>query len=335
MKPTIPQGLIKGGWCLGLLLGCALMPASAEEELTEITFGLPWFAKAEHGGFFTAKATGIYAEHGLDVTIESGGPQVNNMQLLVAGKHDLTSGYPIRAITAVEEGLPVTTVATVFQKDPQVIITQPEIESLEEVKGGSILVANYADSTYWPWLESQYGFTGDMKGPYSGSIQPFVAGEVDAQQGFVTNEPYTIGKEGIDPNVFLMADLGYPPYGGTIQVTPQMLKEQPEVVEAFVQATMEGYKRYFEKPGPANELILEMNPEMSQARINYAMEKMREHELLSGGAASEKGLGTMTHERWRKTYEFMVANDLVSEDVDYKTAYTLDHLADDPAIFLD
>jgi len=316
-------------------LGFTLAPASADDELTEITFGLPWFAKAEHGGFFTAKATGIYEDHGLDVTIESGGPQVNNMQLLVAGKHDLTSGYPIRAITAVEEGLPVTTVATVFQKDPQVIITQPEIESLDELKGGSILVANYADTTYWPWLVSEYGFTGDMKEPYSGSIQPFVAGEADAQQGFVTNEPYTIGKQGIDPNVFLMADLGYPPYGGTIQVKPGMLENKPEVVEAFVQATMEGYKRYFENPEPANERILKMNPDMSQARIDYSMKKMREYDLLTSGAAADEGLGTMTDERWRRTYEFMVANDLVDEGVAYKKAYTLDFLADDPAVYLE
>lgn len=74
------------------------------------------------------------------------------MQLLLTGKLDFVMGYPIRNINAVEQGLPVVSVATIFQKDPQIIIMQPGIESLSERKGGSILVANYADTTFWPAL---------------------------------------------------------------------------------------------------------------------------------------------------------------------------------------
>jgi len=113
-------------------LGCSIMmaglvafaPASAE-ELDKVVFGTNWYAQAEHGGFYQALATGIYKEHGLDVEIKMGGPQVNGTQLLVSGRYDMLMGYPIGNINAVEKGLPVKTVAASMQGDPQALIAHP------------------------------------------------------------------------------------------------------------------------------------------------------------------------------------------------------------------
>jgi NitT/TauT family transport system substrate-binding protein len=38
--------------------------------LDKVTFGTNWIAQAEHGGFYQAISTGIYKDHGLDVTIK-------------------------------------------------------------------------------------------------------------------------------------------------------------------------------------------------------------------------------------------------------------------------
>ncbi|MCF2972192.1 hypothetical protein L1047_13395 [Synechococcus sp. Nb3U1] len=46
-------------------------------SLEKISFGTNWYAQAEHGGFYQALATGLYREHGLDVTIQMGGPGIN------------------------------------------------------------------------------------------------------------------------------------------------------------------------------------------------------------------------------------------------------------------
>src|ERR1041385_9186673 len=58
----------------------------------QITFGIDWRAEAEYGGYYQAVAKGIYAKHGLSVTIREGGPQVNQMQLLMAGRLDFNLG---------------------------------------------------------------------------------------------------------------------------------------------------------------------------------------------------------------------------------------------------
>ena len=71
-------------------------PSVAQEK---ITFATDWKAQAEHGGFYQALATGLYKNHGLDVTIRMGGPGSDTQQLLAAGAVDMALGsnsfYPM------------------------------------------------------------------------------------------------------------------------------------------------------------------------------------------------------------------------------------------------
>jgi len=319
-------------WLVGSLALAGISGAASAEELTEVTFGTSWYAQAEHGGFYQAKAEGIYEEYGLDVTIEMGGPQVNGLQLMLAGDRDFTMGYPLRNIRKMEDGLPVVTVAASMQRDPQCLITHPHIESFEEMKGHDILLATSAETTFWPWLKKEYGFTDAQRKPYNFSIQPFLNDKDTIQQGYVTSEPFAIEKAGVDPNVFLFAEYGYPPYATTIETTRSMANNKPQVVRKFVQASLEGWRSYFKNPEPGNELIQKDNPEMTDEQIAFGIEKMQEYGLVTGGDAKEKGIGVMTDERWRKIFKFMASEDMVDEDVNWKKAYTLKFLPDEPVM---
>lgn len=311
----------------------ALSPVSAE-ELDKVVFGTNWYAQAEHGGFYQALATGLYEEYGLDVEIKMGGPQVNGTQLLVSGRYDLLMGYPIGNINAVEKGLPVKTVAASMQGDPQALIAHPHVESLEQVKeeGLPVYIATFAHSTFWPWLKAEYGFEDDVVNAYTFSVAPFLNDKDIVQQGYLSSEPFAIRKGGIEPNVFLLSDYGYPPYATTIETTTDMIDERPDVVKRFVQASMEGWKSYLDNPEPGNELIREQNPEMTPEQIAYGIEKMKEYELVTGGDAETMGIGVMTEERWQKIKDFMVEAELASEDLDLSDVYTLEFLPEEPVL---
>lgn len=62
---------------LRLIVFAALICCTAAQAADKVAFGLDWRAEAEYGGYYQAQATGIYARHGLDVSIRQGGPQVN------------------------------------------------------------------------------------------------------------------------------------------------------------------------------------------------------------------------------------------------------------------
>jgi NitT/TauT family transport system substrate-binding protein len=311
--------------CAVLMLGLAPFAAHAQQK---VVFYTNWYAEAEHGGFYQAVAEGIYKSNGLDVEVRMGGPQINVMQLLLAGQADLVMGYDLQTIKAVEQHLPVITVAATFQKDPAVLVAHPGVAALPDLKSKTLLIGQASETTFWPWLKAKYGFTDAQKRPYAFSVQQFLVDQNTAQQGYLTSEPYTIEKAGIKPVVFLLADSGYPPYAETIVVTEKTLKAKGDMIRKFITATAQGWKSYLNKPGPGNALIKAANPEMTDELLAFGVSKMRDYGLVGGGDAKAQGILTMTDARWKQTFDFMVSAGLTPANTDYRKAYTLDFVKD-------
>lgn len=301
----------------------AAVNTAAAQTPDKIVFATDWLAQAEHGGFYQALAEGTYRKHGLDVTIRMGGPQVNGLQLLAAGKLDVVMADALQVTSAVEQKVPVVAIAATFQKNPTAIIAHPGVARLEDLKGKPIAIGAAANTTYWPWLKGRYGFTDDQKRPYGFSVQPFLADPTLSQQGFATSEPFSIEKGGIKPVVFLLADAGYPPYAEVLVVTRNTLAKRADALRRFVLASAEGWKSYLANPEPGNALIRRDNPQMGADLLAYAHRMIKGHALVTGGDAATAGLLTMTDTHWQRTFDFLSAAGLAKPGIDYKTAYTL------------
>lgn len=296
-------------------------PAQAQEKFVFLT---NWYAQAEHGGFYQALAEGMYKAQGLDAEIRMGGPQVNVMQLLLAGKADAVMGYDLQTIAAVEQGLPVVTIGAVFQKDPAALVAHPDVKSMEDLRTRTLLIGQASETTFWPWLKKKYGFTDAQKRPYAFSVQPFLADRKVAQQGYATSEPYSIEKAGVKPVVFLLADHGYPPYAQTIVTTRAVLEKRRDALQRFLRATAEGYRSYLAHPAPGNALIRKANPEMEDALLAYGVARMKSFGLVTGADAARNGILSMTDARWQQTFDFMTGAGLAQPGTDVHKAYTLD-----------
>ena len=294
------------------------------QALRKIVFSTDWLAQAEHGGFYQALAEGTYRKYGLDVDIRMGGPQVNGLQLLAAGRLDVAMADALQVMSAIEQKVPVVAIAATFQKNPTVLIAHPGVARLEDLRGKPIAIGAASNTTFWPWLREKYGFTDDQKRPYGFSVQPFLADPALSQQGFATSEPFSIEKGGVRPTVFLLADYGYPPYSEALVVTRKTLGERRDVLERFVRASAEGWKSYLANPAPGNALIKRANPQMSDELLAYGVKKLREYEIVSGGDAHRSGLLTMTDARWKATVDFLRTAGLAKSGIDYRRAYTLD-----------
>jgi NitT/TauT family transport system substrate-binding protein len=305
--------------CLCLLL--AALPALAQDK---IVFATDWLAQAEHGGFYQAVAEGIYKKHGLDVTIRMGGPQVNGLQLLAANQIDVAMADGLQVLSAVEQAVPVVAFAATFQKNPTVVIAHPGVKDLPSLKGKPIAIGAASNNTFWPWLKQKYGFTDGQKRPYGFSVQPFLADKNLSQQGFATSEPFSIEKAGIDPVVFLLADLGYPPYSEVLAATRANLIRRTDALRRFVLASAEGWKSYLANPAPGNALIKKDNPQMGDDLLAYGVRKMREHAIITGGDAAKNGLLTMTDARWESTVDFIKGAGIARPGTDYTKAWSLE-----------
>ncbi|KOC21561.1 ABC transporter substrate-binding protein [Comamonas testosteroni] len=292
------------------MLACGLSGLGHAEE--KFVYMTNWYAQAEHGGFYQAVATGLYKKHGLDVSIKMGGPQVNITQMMAAGQADCVMGSSdLQMVQMREGGVPVTTVAAVFQKDPQVLIAHEDVKRFEDLKGKTILIAASAQRGYWPWLKAKYGFTDSQTRPYTFNIQPFLVDKNSAQQGYLTSEPFAIQKAGVKANTLMFSDQGFPAYATTISCMDKTVKERSKAVQAFVTASMEGWKSYLADPAPANALIKKDNPNMTDEQLAYSVGKLKEMNMVAGGDAAKLGIGVMTDARVKASYDFLVSAKLI------------------------
>ena len=294
----------------------------------KVTFATTWFAQAEHGGYYQAVAEGIYKKYGLDVTIKMGGPQVNGMQLLLAGQSDFIINYDFAVLQGIEKGFPLVTVAAPFQFDIQGIMTRDDVTSLAGLKDKTILVAGTGTTYWWPWVKKKYGYTDAQMRPYTFNLQPFFADPNIVQQAFPSSEPYQAEQKGMKAKFFLLSSEGYPPYTQAITTTQKMVAEKPDVVARFVRASIEGWKSYLANPAPGNALIKKDNPNMTDGQLAYGMAKLKELQVVSGGDAATQGIGTMSDARWKKTADFMVEWGLLKPETDYRKGYTLQFVKD-------
>ena len=309
-------------WGRGLAAALLIAAGAAVHAQDKVSVTTTWFAQAEHGGLYQALATGIYKKHGLDVTIRMGGPQVNGIQLLLAGQSDFVMNYDFAVLSGVERGFPLVTIAAPFQFDIQGLLAHEDVTDLSQLKDRTVLVAGTGTTYWWPWVKKKYGLTDAHMRPYTFNMQPFFADRNIVQQAFPSSEPYQAQQRGLKTNFFLLSAHGYPPYTQALTTTRKMVDEKPDVVQRFVRASIEGWKSYLANPAPANELIKKDNPNMTDGQLAFGLAKLKEMGVVTGGDAAKLGIGIMTDERWERTAKFMVEWGLLKPDTDWRKAYT-------------
>jgi NitT/TauT family transport system substrate-binding protein len=310
----------------------AIIAGSATAALANeaVTFGTNWLAEAEHGGYYQAVADGTYAACGLDVTIMQGGPQVSGRPLLLAGKIQFyMGGNMLQAFDAVQQNIPLRVVAADFQKEPQVLMSQPGhgLDKFEDLKNAEqYIIGDEGAQSFLLWLAVEHGFDVSKRVPYTYNPAPFIANPKSIQQGYVTSEPFAVEKEGgFKPNVFLLADNGFSTYATTIETMQDTIDKKPDVVKCFVEGSAKGWYNYlYGDNKAANELIKKDNPDMNDDQLAFSGEQLKHYGIVDSGDTEKLGIGAMTDARVQDFYDKMVKAKVLPEGIDIKKAYTLD-----------
>lgn len=298
-----------------LALG-ALFASGLTAAQDKVTFATNWRAQPGHGGFYQALADGTYKKFGLDVTIQQGGPQVNNRPMLPAGKIDfLMTGNMLMPFDNLKQGVPTTVVAAYFQKDPQILIAHPgqgyeKFGDLTQAK--SILLAKDGQISYFQWMKKAYGFRDEQVRAYNFSLSQFLADKKSVQQGYATSEPISVEQQaGFKPLTFSLAEAGWSTYGMVIETRKDMVEKKPDVVKRFVEASNIGWYNYlYGNRKAADDLIRQSNPDITAAYTDKSIAILREH--IDTGDALTQGIGAISPTRIKDFYAKTVEAGLFS-----------------------
>lgn len=288
--------------------------ASAETQKVDVLMN--WFAQAEQGGYWQADAAGLGKDQGVDLNVRQGGPQIQTIPQVASGESMFGIGQADELLLARSEGVPVVEVFGGMDKYLQCMMfhADQDINDWPDLEGHQVAVA--PSGGFWPFIKGKYDLDDVQEVNFTGDMATFARNKELVQQCFITSEPYVADQEGIDIEAKLIADAGYNPYGQGLFTTERVIQEDPELVRAVVAAVQQGWEDYLKDPTKGNELILETNKDMEQAKLDFA------HKEIKTGDYFADPIGSMEAERWETIADQLRDAGVLTKDVDPSEVWT-------------
>ncbi len=270
----------------------ASLPASAAEK---VSVRLKWLAQAQFAGFYVAKAKGFYDQAGLDLTINPGGPNLNVETLVGSGNDTFgLAGGTETVLFAREKGLPLVCIGVTVQKTPFTYVTYKDsgIKTVKDFAGKK--VATWFTGTQYT-LYSMLASAGVKQSdltivPQSGSMAPFVEKQFDVAAATYYNELNTLKEQGLGDKLQLIRpdDYGVTVQQDTLLVSEKYRNEKPEQVQAFLNATVKGWKYALQNKKEAIDIIMAAAPSLNRAHQEAMLDEFEK--LVKAGRGGTDGI---------------------------------------------
>jgi NitT/TauT family transport system substrate-binding protein len=289
----------------------------------KVTLQLNWKPEPQFGGFYAAEVDGIYAKHGLNMTITPGGAGAPTVEMIGAGTVPFAIVSADEIIRARAKGNLVVALFAVYQINPQGIMTRASrgFKTLADVFTHKGTLAIERGLPYADFLESKYGFEKlkIVPSPF-GDLTLYRTEENYAMQCFVTSEPLVAKKIGIEPQTFLISDSGYNPYTTVLATRESYLKANPKIVKSMIDAAREGWESYLADPTRTNQHMSNLNPTMDAQTFKESAEAQKP--LIQTADTKRLGLGAMTRERWQTLGQQLLELKVIAKPSDPESAFS-------------
>jgi len=286
---------------LVMALICPCFSASAEP----IHLQLRWHHQFQFAGYYAALEKGYYKDAGLDVIIHEGTPEKKPVQEVLQG-HAQYGEANSELLLERLRGAPLVALAAIYQHSPSVLIARKDagISSPDDLVGKKIMLLNQTVDADFVAMFNNEGIDINRLHiiPSSYEIRDLIDGKTDAFNSYLSNEPYFLKQQGIEFNVLNPRNYGVDFYSDILFTTEDELKQHPERVKAFRQASLEGWYYAMDHPQEIIDLLLN----------KYKVNKSRDHLNFEADAIRSLiipdviDLGHMNPWRWRHMAETFI-----------------------------
>ncbi|MGD9659642.1 MAG: ABC transporter substrate-binding protein [Porticoccaceae bacterium] len=308
-------------WILTLAVACQLAWAdggngdASSEPLRPVRVQLKWAHQFQFAGYYAAIENGYYRRAGLDVSLIEYTPALTPIDQLIGGRVDFAvadSGALIYRST----GVPLIALAVIFQNSPSILISRGDkgISHLSDLKNKKIMLAGgYLNAELMATLH-EAGISSDdfQLVPAETTLQALIDGDIDAYNGYTTNEPYLLNQRGIPFISFAPLDYGVDFYGDILITSEAVLAHSPEMVADFRAATLKGWVYALENPETVVDLIIEKYNSQNKSREHLLFEAEEAKKLILPNVVP---VGYMNEERWQRIEAKFIAQGLFSNRV--------------------
>ncbi|MFD0870623.1 MULTISPECIES: ABC transporter substrate-binding protein [Paenibacillus] len=305
-------------------------PDSApSDKLTDVTLVLNWFPNTNHTGLYVAQDLGYYEEAGLRVNIVP--PGVNGSTAIV-GSGEAAFGVSIQenVTEARIQGVPVVSIATLMQHNTSVFASPVDknIKSPKDFEGK--VYGGFGSPAEEGVLQSLMQADGGadvntVKIVNLGEADFFTAVQRDVDFSWIFYGWTGIEAElrGVPLNLIPLTDysekLDY--YTPLLITNEETIKEQPELVKAFLAATAKGFQYAMDKPEEAAKILLKAAPELDEELV------MASQKWISPRYQDDAPQwGIQKKSVWVNYADWMREHGLIEQEFDADAAFTNDFL---------
>lgn len=269
-------------------------------------------------GVYVAQEEGYFTAENLSVTIEHSPGKGEHLQLLTAGKIQVTTqDAAVLLKRRADPGLPLVSIALLGQKGQQAYAALGS-SNFKTPKDWEDHIVGYK-GTPPPDLYALINAAGadlDKIQLVNVGFDPRVLteGQVDVYPVYKSNEPYLLKNWGFEITLWDAGEFGVPTLGLTYVTSEEILANEPEVLTRFIRAAMKGIQFSIDDPERAIDHVMKYTaPETDREHMLF----MLQSEIADARSelTDEHGLGWQTQEQWQ------VLADLLSE---YEAMPTID-----------
>jgi ABC-type nitrate/sulfonate/bicarbonate transport system substrate-binding protein len=229
------------GGAAAAFAAAATAPARAA---TSVTTQLQWIKDVQNAGWWIADDRGYFRNAGIDSVTLAGGPNVPNVEAIVAaGRADVGVDLLERIVDANSHGEDFVVFGALYQHDPGALMSLPKnpVRTAHDIlgkrlglqQGGHLYVDAIMRINHLPpaYTEVDVGF----------DPEPLVEGACDAFLSFVTSEPLVLAARHV-PTVIAMFDaLGYETYTDALFCTREYLTKNRDTLVRYARALQRGW----------------------------------------------------------------------------------------------
>lgn len=311
------------GAMAGLLIGAAAVLGAEPRRtgrgtagLVPVTVQLNWRHQFEFAAFYAAQARGYYRDAGLDVTLLEGGPDVDAVGAVLAGRADFGVGNSGLMITR-SEGKPVVVLGAIMQHSAISLLASREkgIDNVLDLDGKKVHCPPHAREEINAYLKaSGLDLSRITYASATSTVGPDRLEDVDATEVYTTNDGFRILGQEHRYVLFVPRSAGIDLYGDVLFTLETTVSTRRDLCDRFRDATFRGLREAMDHPDEFIDLILATRNSQGKSREHLAFEAERLRQMIRPELVEP---GYMSHARWRHVRDVFASVGSLPADYDF------------------
>ncbi len=295
------------------------------DELTTVRLQMSWTHNNEYAPMYIADDKGYYASENVKTELVPLAESTDVIEEVLSGRAQFGVMDAGAIMVARSEGKPLVAVMALYQRHPLALVSLKDNNIIrpQDLVGKTVHLTPQTITIFDALLASQ-GIARDSvtivdRTDYT--IAPLTSGEADVIDAWVTNEVVTMTAEGVEYNAIFAYEYGVDMYPDLVFTTEDYIKNNPKVVQGFVNATVKGINDTLAEREKAAELTVARDASLS---LEVELAAIGQGVPLLVPAGSKAGM--MTAANWEIAHGILVEEGVLAEPIDFTAAYDLTFL---------